>query len=76
MELVFLGTLYVLEKIVINKNLLEKIAGYWKIKFSAHTTHIQTYISHTICNLKDKPALRKFLHEYKIWNVMIEYNFL
>lgn len=28
--------------------------------------HKNTYISHTVCNLKDKPALKKFLREYEI----------
>lgn len=72
-----LGILSVLENTVTKKNLLEK-KGYWKIKFSTHTTHtdINRHISHPVCNLKDKPALKKFLHEYKTWNTVIAYNFL
>lgn len=47
------------------KNLLEKnCILLLKIKFSIHTT--QTYISCTICNLRDKPALKRLLKEFEI----------
>lgn len=49
--------------------LVKKLAGknsisLLKIKFSIHTT--QTYISCTICNLRDKPTLKRLLKEFEI----------
>lgn len=50
------------------RQLLVKTAGKNSIlllrKFRIHTT--QTYISHTICNLRDKHALKRLLKEFEI----------